>query len=195
MAPSAPWLPKASEIPTALCIDQTKNSPIPWLSDTTALVGDLDYVRELILKIPQRGDETWLPVRTAIAALWELRQRLFELTAMQKERQRQWQKRGHDAKRRQKQSAPNRHGKWRLSAEPRPIKGFPAPRAKARPPTASAGSGSHSLRATVSPLLQECALQTTLPKASGTMLLPPEAPSRAVAHLILVRLKPGSMRP
>ena len=74
-----------------------ENFPDPWLYDTDALIKDLDYVRELLLKIPLHND-THLPTNTAISALWDLRERLFFLAAMQREKQREWGKRGQDTK-------------------------------------------------------------------------------------------------
>jgi hypothetical protein len=65
--------------------------PDPWLYETEALLADLDLVRELILKIPVHND-TVLPSNSAIAALWELRERLRMLAVMRMQSQRQWQK-------------------------------------------------------------------------------------------------------
>ncbi len=56
--------------------------PDPWLYDMDALIKDLDYVREFVLKIPLHND-THLPTNAAIAALWDLRE---------------WQKRAQDGK-------------------------------------------------------------------------------------------------
>ena len=74
--------------------------PDPFLYDTQALIRDLDSVRELILRIPVHND-TVLPANAAIAAVWDLRERLRFLAALQAENQRQWkrkhgEKRGHE---------------------------------------------------------------------------------------------------
>jgi hypothetical protein len=65
--------------------------PDPFLYDTQALIRDLDSVRELILRIPVHND-TVLPANAAIAAVWDLRERLRFLAALQAERQRDWAK-------------------------------------------------------------------------------------------------------
>jgi len=70
--------------------------PDPFLYDTQALIRDLDSVRELILRIPVHND-TVLPANAAIAAVWDLRERLRYLAALQAESQRQW-KRKHGEK-------------------------------------------------------------------------------------------------
>jgi len=65
--------------------------PDPFLYDTHALISDLDSVRELILRIPIHNN-TVLPANAAIAAVWDLRERLRELAALQAARQRDWAK-------------------------------------------------------------------------------------------------------
>ena len=65
--------------------------PDPFLYNTQALIRDLDSVRELVLRIPVHND-TVLPANAAIAAVWDLRERLRFLAALQAERQRDWQK-------------------------------------------------------------------------------------------------------
>ncbi len=49
--------------------------PDPWLYDTAAILADLDSIRELILRIPLTK-ESFAPTNVAVAAVWELRDRL-----------------------------------------------------------------------------------------------------------------------
>ncbi len=63
--------------------------PDPWLYDTTALLKDLDSIRELILRIPLT-QESFAPVNVAVGAVWELRDRLRYLIALQVAGQREW---------------------------------------------------------------------------------------------------------
>ena len=65
--------------------------PDPFLYDTTALIADLDTVRELILKIPVHNN-TVLPSNAAVYALWDLRERIRELAVLRLQSQRDWQK-------------------------------------------------------------------------------------------------------
>ena len=60
--------------------------PDPWLYDTQALIADLDFVRELILKIPMAHNCMVVPSNAAIAAVWDLRERLREMAALQAEK-------------------------------------------------------------------------------------------------------------
>jgi hypothetical protein len=74
--------------------------PDPFLYDTQALIRDLDSLRELILRIPVHND-TVLSANAAIGAVWDLRERLRFLAALQAESQRPWkrkhgEKRGHE---------------------------------------------------------------------------------------------------
>jgi hypothetical protein len=65
--------------------------PDPWLFDTNALIRELDRVRELVLAIPIHND-TYGPTNTAVATLWEFRERLRFMVGLQMERQRDWAK-------------------------------------------------------------------------------------------------------
>ena len=65
--------------------------PDPWLYDSTALLADLDAIRELILRIPLTT-ASFAPTNVAVAAVWELRDRLRFLIGLQMERQREWAK-------------------------------------------------------------------------------------------------------
>jgi hypothetical protein len=65
--------------------------PEPWLFDTEHLLRELDRVRELILQIPLHPD-TFAPTNTAVAAIWELRDRLRYLLQLRTEGQWSWQK-------------------------------------------------------------------------------------------------------
>ena len=71
--------------------------PDPWLYDTNALIRDLDYIRELVLRIPVHLD-TALPSQTTLDAIWSLRERLWELVGIHRELQRDWAKRGFGVK-------------------------------------------------------------------------------------------------
>ena len=66
--------------------------PEPWLFDTEAMLKELDRVRELILQIPLHQD-TFGPANTAVAAVWELRERLRYLLLLRTEGLWSWQKR------------------------------------------------------------------------------------------------------
>ena len=68
-----------------------ENFPDPWLYDSTALLADLDSIRELILRIPLTK-ESFAPTNVAVGAVWELRDRLRFLIGLQAERQREWAK-------------------------------------------------------------------------------------------------------
>jgi hypothetical protein len=65
--------------------------PEPWLFENEALLAELDRVRALVLAIPLHND-TFGPTNTAVAALWELRDRLRFMIGLQAERQRDWAK-------------------------------------------------------------------------------------------------------
>lgn len=70
---------------------ENENLPDPWLYDTDALLRDLDFIRELVLKIPA-SQATYLPTNTAIEALWDLRERLRFLAVLRLQGQRRWEK-------------------------------------------------------------------------------------------------------
>src|SRR5438874_8747 len=59
----------------------TEKLPNPWLYDSECLLRDLDRLRELILLIPLHQD-TFSPTNVAIAAIWDLRQKLQFLIAL-----------------------------------------------------------------------------------------------------------------
>ena len=71
--------------------------PDPWLYDTGALIGDLDCVKELILRIPVHNN-TVLPTNAAISAVWDLRERIRELAVLRLKSQRHWKSK-HEEKR------------------------------------------------------------------------------------------------
>ena len=60
-------------------------------SSTGALIQELDRARELVLAIPLHND-TFGPVNTATATLWELRERIRWLAGAVAGQQREWQK-------------------------------------------------------------------------------------------------------
>jgi hypothetical protein len=66
--------------------------PDPWLFDTTALLKELDRLRDLILQIPV-SQATFGPTNTAVSTLWELRERLRYLALYQRQGQMRWQNR------------------------------------------------------------------------------------------------------
>jgi hypothetical protein len=66
--------------------------PDPWLFDSRFLLAELARVRELILRIPLHLD-THGPANTAVAAVYDLEDRLRFILAVQMESQRAWAKR------------------------------------------------------------------------------------------------------
>ena len=66
------------------CETPTEN---PWLIDTKAILRDLDYIRELILKIPLHAD-TYLPAQSAIDAIWNLSYSIQFMSAVRAEQRR-----------------------------------------------------------------------------------------------------------
>ncbi len=65
--------------------------PDPWLYDSACLLLDLDRVRELILQIPLTA-ASYSPANVAIAAVWDLREKVRYLLGLHAEMQRSWQK-------------------------------------------------------------------------------------------------------
>jgi hypothetical protein len=64
--------------------------PDPWLYDTKILLKDLDYIQELILRIPPTFNEQHGPINTAADAVYHLKQNLLYLVGLHEQRQAAW---------------------------------------------------------------------------------------------------------
>jgi hypothetical protein len=89
----APDIASASSLPIK---NPPSRLPDPWLFDSEKLMHELDRCREKVLLIPTPTHESYFAANLAIDALWNLREALRYLIALQREGQRQFAKR-HDS--------------------------------------------------------------------------------------------------
>lgn len=65
----------------------TDRLPNPWLIDSEFLLGQLTWVRELVLRVPLTN-ASYQPVNAVVDALWRLEQQVRYLLALHREGQR-----------------------------------------------------------------------------------------------------------
>src|ERR1700737_3294177 len=68
--------------------------PDPWLFDSEKLLRELDRCREMMLNVPNNGDQhaTHFALNIAIDTIWNLREQLRYLLSLHREGQRQFAK-------------------------------------------------------------------------------------------------------
>ena len=103
----------------------TTKLPTPWLYDSEKLLEDLDRIRECVLRIPLTLDAHG-PINVALAAVWELRQRLTYLIGLRAAIQDDW--------------------KTRATGKPQPASAAIAP---SKPPRRARGHGGWPLRRSI----------------------------------------------